>query len=166
MKPVPGTDTPSTPLPTFPIRLADVYLHNALVTRNGDAPEADRKLTLDPRLMGVDIEPNRRGMNVILAATVTLPYREKALLTVEAAVIGQFLSAKQWKKADLERFGQREAVSLLWPYLRSYVGQLGHMTGLSLPALPTLDVQALLALAVKPVAPPASAVRKRKSPAA
>jgi preprotein translocase subunit SecB len=133
------------PYVTYGIQLGGAYLHQARVSRAAPVPEEKRQLTLDVQIHGIDIDRGGKRFAVVLAAVVAVPFRETALLNIECSVAGEFVAEKRTRKATLEAFARREAVLLLWPYLRAMLGQLGSLTGIQVPPLPIVNVLAMLA---------------------
>lgn len=60
--------------------------------------------------------------------------------------VGGVFRAEPPDAAVMGRFGVREAVVLIYPYLRASVGQIWRISGTQMPPLPTLDTVILLSV--------------------
>ena len=157
-------DGSATPLPVFGIRLRDAYLHEARVRRVvRRKPRATPTPTLSTTLQEWGLDEARQTLIVIVSADVKVPYRSgEADLHLHAATLGEFASLEPIEVEVADQFAKRDAVVLLFPYLRAFVGELGRMTGLGVPPLPTLDVTEFMAQAEPPV--PKAGAKARRSP--
>jgi preprotein translocase subunit SecB len=160
--PSPGAET-QLPLRTYSIQLQDAYVYEAGIRR--DARPSDlQSARFDPTLRAIVIPAGGKRLAIALTGVVTFPFSEAGLLIVECTISGQFVAASRKKKAELEAFARREAVLLLWPYLRGAIGQLAQLTGIQVPPLPIVDV--LEMLRAKPSVDPSTYPRQPRGPRA
>jgi hypothetical protein len=139
-------------LPHLPVQLVDSYLYEAKVSRS---PQSDAEPVTEPTADTAVSEPNysedRRQVEQLLSVRLAIPYREGGhLLTIECSVLGTFTSDDP---ITPDQFTGREALVVLWPYLRAASGELGRMTGLPVPPIPTLDVVNILNARTSETAP-------------
>jgi preprotein translocase subunit SecB len=133
-------------LPTYPIQLVEAYLYEATIERlEREAASSDEPRLLT-RIMATAEDTAAKQLKVLLEAEVLVPFRPEAELRLVASVTGVFSWSGRQSKSARKGFLEREAVVLLWPYLRAHVTQLSALTAVKVPNLPTLDVIALLAL--------------------
>jgi preprotein translocase subunit SecB len=140
---VPTSDVPS-PIPAYPIRLEAAYVLEGRIHRSTVEDPGSRDWKLDVDLKEVVLARDKTRVRVVLAAVVSVPFRERAVLTIECTMLGEFAADAARPAAELRIFGRREAVVVLWPYLRGAIGELGLMTQVPVPPLPTLDVVAFM----------------------
>jgi hypothetical protein len=69
---------------------------------------------------------------------------EGVAAVVTCGIEGQFVSEEPLPDDAFERFREREAFVLLWPYIRAAVGEITRMLGVLVPPLPTVDVRSIL----------------------
>ena len=132
-------------LPGFSLQLADAYLYQATVARVDDpAAKLGDQPTLEIRRVSVSIQEEDRVLVVVIGAKVSVAFREGHRLEVDCATAGHFRSQDPIKEADGREFADNSALVLIYPYLRANIGEIGRMTGLAIPALPTLDVSGTL----------------------
>jgi len=134
--------------PGFPIQLRQAYLYEARVTRRARQKGDSRNPTLDAEIAGTAPDPAGGAFSVVLGANVTMPFGARPLLGMaefSCSVIGRFEHPEPLPDDLRERFCQKEALILLWPYLRASLSELTRMAELPLPPLPTLDVARVVA---------------------
>ena len=133
---------PGTALPTYSVQLQDVYLYEAKVERllsEGEPAES----ALDVGIRWHALSDDATELRVIMGANVQLPYNDLlAVAKVDVTLLGVFASSSPMTPDSALAFSDREAFILIYPYLRSHVGEIGRMLGLPFPPLPTLDVVA------------------------
>lgn len=83
------------------------------------------------------------GFTVLAGADVTHAWARQCA-TIRCVVTGYFSYEGEVDPELLARFQHREAMVLLWPYVRAAVGEIGRMMDIELPPLPTLDVLEVL----------------------
>lgn len=160
---MPETGDQTIALPSYDVQLADTYLLEAKLSRG---PQIEGESVAGPTAQATISLPqyhdeNRRAEQV-LSVKLSFPYRNGELvLTVECAVIGVFLSETA---ITAEEFSPREAMAVLWPYVRATVGELTRMTGLPVPPIPTLDVVRMMTATSAPPAVARPARRRSPSP--
>ncbi|HVA85949.1 MAG TPA: protein-export chaperone SecB [Candidatus Saccharimonadales bacterium] len=152
-------------LPRFAIQLIDAYLYDGQVRRSplrDWAGEPPGSLTVKIEERSVNEE--RSQVQVQIRVEVVFEFREGAVVDIEAAVRGVFALGSGVDNDFLEAFTKREALVLLWPYLRSTIADIAGLTQTSVAPLPTLDVAQLMELAERlPIgAPPTSKSKLRK----
>ncbi|MDP2350451.1 MAG: hypothetical protein Q8M74_04765 [Chloroflexota bacterium] len=132
-------------LPVFGVQLTDAYLYETEVKRGPRPPDAPEQPSLEIGIRGHIVDDDQRGIRVVLGARVGIPFKDnEALATIDCSVLGVFASSTPIRADYVETFVQREALVLLYPYLRSVVGELGRLISLPAPPLPTLDVLAMV----------------------
>lgn len=87
------------------------------------------------------ISDDRTSMRVLWRATVQYPYSPTRVASIECTVEGRFTATAPVPPRAFERFKDREAFVLLWPYLRAAVAQIAAMMEAKVPPLPTVDVR-------------------------
>jgi len=133
-------------LPAFPFQLADAYLYEATVARVEDpAAKMGDKPTLEIRRASISIQEEDLILVVVIGAKVGIVYRDGHRLEIDCAAAGHFRSQDPIKEPEGREFADHSALVLIYPYLRASVGELGRMTGIEVPVLPTLDVAGTLA---------------------
>jgi len=134
--------------PGFPIQLREAYLYEANVSRRSRQKGDARKPTLDAQIQGAAPDPRGGAFSVVLGANVTMPFGTPpvpGVATFSCSVIGRFEHPEPLPEDFRERFCQKEALVLLWPYLRASLSELTRMAELPAPPLPTLDVSRIVA---------------------
>ena len=137
------TEQPQTAQrPEFSVQLTEAYVYECSVTRRQRSPEesAEPGRVSGPR--AVSREDGQPSFSVLMGAAVQLPFGEDLGFVAEfdVTVLGVFSYAGDLDDDLFRVFPEREAVVILWPYLRAAAGHLGSLTALQLPILPTLDV--------------------------
>lgn len=139
-------------LPLYGVQLVDAYLLGSQVSRRSKREGDDEGPTLEASIGPSQVSDDHKTLDASLGVKVAVPYREaQAYLEIECMLTGRFVSTEERADAFWEAFAGREALAVLWPYVRASVGELGRMTGLRVPLLPTLDVKA-----IAPSSPPAA----------
>jgi preprotein translocase subunit SecB len=141
------TEIGQTPVSGFVIQLTQVYVYEARVTRRtrqrGDA------LTLDAKVLRSQREKEGGVFHVLVGATVLLPIgtHPRGAAEFECSVNGTFryMGKGVLDEALCKRFIDKEALILLWPYVRAATSELARMAELPLPLLPVLDVTRVVA---------------------
>ncbi len=129
-------------LPLFSTQLRDAYLFEASIKRREKQPEdasaPTLNATLDPPRPGSDAN----SFSQMLRVAIGVPFNEgAALLELSCTYDGVFASSTTpLTQAEIDAMASRTTMVLLWPYLRAGVAELGRMTGIPVPPLPTLDV--------------------------
>ena len=154
-------------IPLSGVQMLDAYVHEVHLERrdrvDGDPPG----LALEVGIAG-QTQPGGESsvFAVILQAHVVAPFNEdRATADLRCSVTGVF-RIDDPSAVDQGRFSSREAVVLIYPYLRASVGQVWRMSGITVPPMPTLDTVALLAAidampGIEP-SPPSASVTPRK----
>jgi preprotein translocase subunit SecB len=140
----PATEGP----PAFPIQLRQAYVYEAQLKRRARQRGDSRNPTLDAQIVGSSPDPAGNAFNVVLGATVRMPFGARPVLGLaefSCSVIGRFEHSEPVPDDFKERFCQKEALILLWPYLRASMAELTRMAELPIPPLPTLDVSRVVA---------------------
>jgi preprotein translocase subunit SecB len=134
--------------PGFPIQLRQAYVYEARISRRARQKGDSKNPTLDAQIQGSVPDPAGGSFNVVLGANVTMPFGARPLLGLaefSCSVIGRFEHSEPLPEDLRERFCQKEALILLWPYLRGSLSELTRMAELPIPPLPTLDVSRVVA---------------------
>jgi len=127
-----------------PIQLKLAYLHEVELKREVVARGTTKEPELDPGVRAFERAPDGRGLAAIIGATVVFQYRETAVAKLNCAVLGEFVSSRPLEEEEARRFAQRDAVFILWPYLRAAVSVIAGQSGIDFPTLPTIDAGSLL----------------------
>jgi preprotein translocase subunit SecB len=134
--------------PGFPIQLRQAYVYEARISRRARQKGDSRNPTLDAQIQGAAPDPAGGAFNVVLGADVTMPFGTRplpGLAEFSCSVIGRFEHPEPLPEDFRERFCEKEALVLLWPYLRASLSELTRMAELPIPPLPTLDVSRVVA---------------------
>jgi preprotein translocase subunit SecB len=165
------TEPHSTDLPRFSTQLLDAYLYEANVSRRERKPEDDSQPTLNANINAPEPNPDSTSFSQLIGVTVVVPFRDgSAILEIRCTYNGVFGSSSGPMSADqIKVIAERTTTVLLWPYLRAGVAEIGRMTAVPIPQIPTLDVANFLAESGKAKASAAvasrttTAVSKRRS---
>lgn len=133
-------------IPLSGVQMLDAYVHEMHLERRDRVAGDPPGLALEVSIAG-QTEPDGGSsvFAVILQAHVLAPFNEdRATADLRCSVTGIF-RVDDPSAVDQGRFSSREAVVLIYPYLRASVGQVWRMTGITIPPMPTLDTVALLA---------------------
>jgi preprotein translocase subunit SecB len=158
----PDQEVPHTNLPAFHLQLVDAYLYHASVARvsNPSANTTDPP-TLEVRPESASTQEDDRVLVVVIGAKVGVAFREGHRLEIDCATAGHFRSERPITEAEGREFTENSALVLIYPYLRAHVGELGRMSGIHVPPLPTLDVSASLT-AIREVRSPSPSARPQR----
>ncbi len=153
---------PKTPdsVPAFSIQMIEAFVYEASVVRRGRTADDPAEPTLEAGPRAANRVEDQPRFNVLIGASISFPFGDglAAVAELSFSVLGVFQYTGELDKELFRVFPQREGLIMLWPYLRATAAQLGSMTGLPLPALPTLDVMATLSAANQAV--PANGAKK------
>jgi preprotein translocase subunit SecB len=155
-------------VPADAYQLVDAYIWAASLTRRDHLPgdpvgPANLALGVLDRKRAGD-HPDRHI--VLVQAQLVAPFNEnRATAELTCTTAGVFEIPDE-SLVDLDAFTVREAVILIYPYLRSHVGQLWRAAAIPIHPLPTLDVVATLAALDQGVAEVKRARRAARPPAA
>jgi preprotein translocase subunit SecB len=141
----PSGDQPDL-VPNFAFQLVDVYLHDCSITRR-EALDADpRQPTFETGLTSDDgaLGAPAGAFSAHLKVVINFRFRDEAVITVAATTTGFFVREGSIDDQLVTRFKTLDCAVLLWPYARAHLGELGRMTNVGLPPLPTVDVRSLL----------------------
>jgi len=86
------------------------------------------------------------GFAVRCTAEVTFPVSPQVVLQFSCTVAGEFTSDTPVSDELYDTFQNRESFILLWPYVRSFVGEMSRILALELPPLPTVDMRRFFGL--------------------
>ena len=128
---------------TFPIQMANAYLHELHITRTVE-PIRSEGPTLDPSIVGHSLSPDGRTLTLLLRAKVRASFRPEAFATIDCTMMGVFQAEAPIDAARAGGFSVRVGLVLLWPYLRSTIADMAAHLQIDFPTLPTLDVTQLL----------------------
>ena len=131
-------------LPQYPVQLRGARLYLAHLVRR-------KREATDPAGPGLDfsvrthvVREDRRGLSVLVGATVTIPMQPEIVASIECAIDGTFESEVPLTEEFVHEFVAGGATVILWPYLRAAVGEVARLAEIDAPPLPTLDVLNLL----------------------
>jgi preprotein translocase subunit SecB len=133
-------------VPNFAYQLVDVYLTDSRIERRTAEPDDPLQPTFETGLASEDgPKDGPEGAFVAhLHVVVKFRFRDEAVITVAATTTGFFTREGSLESDLAERFKTIDCAVLLWPYARANIGELGRMTNVGLPPLPTVDVRELL----------------------
>jgi len=132
-------------LPLYGVQLVDTYLLDAQVSRRPKTDEDEDGPTLEASQGPSLASEDEKTLDASISVKLAVPYRDgEYRLEILCSVTGRFVSTEPKTSTFWDAFAGREALAVLWPYLRASVGELGRMTGLRVPMLPTLDVKAIV----------------------
>ena len=128
----------------FDVQLVGVSVHEIRTGRRKRRRTDQERPVVESWLQPHSGAANDDGVFTVIAGVdVTYAVGDQAA-TIRCGVVGLFRHEAEVAPELLARFQHREAMILLWPYVRAAVGEIGHMMDLGLPPLPTLDVLALI----------------------
>ncbi len=132
--------------PRFPYQLVDAYLYDCSVERNvePEGQETPASFTTSLEFPPTD-DLSAGAFHALLRVSATYRFREGAFCIVTASAMGVFQEIGELDEAARRQFKKEDCAVLLWPYARSYAGQLAQMMGVHMPLLPTLDVRLVIA---------------------
>ena len=150
--------------PSFSVQMIDAHLYEASVGRRARTPEEPPEPTLQSGPRAVSRDDTKSQFSVLVGVDIGLPFGDElgAFAEIKFSVLGSFAYTGDLNEELFQVFPGREAVLMLWPYLRAAAAQLAGMTGLPIPVLPTLDVVAALNREVQLA--PAEAVLDKPTP--
>lgn len=121
-------------------KLVDAYTYEIQLSRRGhEAGDPIDRPGLAVGVVGRSPTLTDDRHVVIISAEVRAPYNDnKAMAMLNCSVAGVFQITDP--ALDLDVFTTREAVVLIYPYLRSTVGQIWRLAALTFPPLPVLDL--------------------------
>lgn len=125
-----------------PVQLVDAYLHEVTIARQGglDAPPKPSLFVTQSQVEWLG-NSERTRFAILLQADVVWPFNDgRAAGNMSTTVAGIFAVAGPMTDEEVAGFAGREGLMLVYPYLRSMVGQLWRLTGIPAPPIPTLDV--------------------------
>lgn len=124
----------------------DAYLYDCSVERRvePEGQETPASFTTSFEFPPTD-DLSGAAFRALLRVAATYRFREGAFCVVTAASMGVFQEVGELDEAARRQFRKEDCAVLLWPYARSYVGQLAQMMGIHMPLLPTLDVRQVIA---------------------
>lgn len=132
-------------LPLYGVQLVDAYLLEGQVSRRAKTEGEDEEPTLEASPGPSQISDDGKALDASVAVKVAVPYRDGQFrLQIDCSINGRFVSVDPRASMFWDAFAAREALAVLWPYLRAATAELGRMTGLRVPLLPTLDVKAIV----------------------
>jgi preprotein translocase subunit SecB len=134
-------------LPFSGVQMLDAYMNEVHLERRVWVDGDPLGPTLDVRVISQEsVEAAPEVFVVILEGHVVAPFNDgTATAELRCSISGVFRAATL-DPAVMGRFSAREAVVLIYPYLRASVGQVWRMTGIPMPPLPTLDTEMLLSV--------------------
>jgi hypothetical protein len=139
-----SSPSPELPAVRYAVQLTDAYVVELSARRRltADSEELESG-TIEVAQPESHREDDGRHFSVVWRAGVTAPLMGVAA-EIACAIEGQFSSEEPLSEEDFNQFRSREAFVLLWPYVRTAVGEAGRMLGLAMPPLPTVDVRSIL----------------------
>jgi preprotein translocase subunit SecB len=133
----------------FPVQMIRVRLYNIHIGHRDFDPETDEQLPLKVRLVQDDSPPEAKQFGLLLRfETFFSPDDGDKGYFISLAIEGFFeaiVDIETIKPEIIERFKSRDAILLLWPYLRQTLQDITIRMSLDMPILPILDARALLA---------------------
>ena len=156
----------SAELPRFSTQLLDAYLYEATVSRREKKAEDGAQPVLNATMAAPEVSPDSTSFSQLIGVTVAVPFNEgAAILEMKCVYNGVFASSLGPMTPDqIKEMASRTTTVLLWPYLRAGVAQLGQMTAVPIPQIPTLDVATFMATAAEAAPKPRpTSPRRRKN---
>lgn len=132
---------PAEDAPAYEIQLAGVRVWEVSGTRPVENDPELRDSSVDAARTSDWISDDRTSLRVRWRATVRYPYALTRVIIISCTVEGRFTATAPVPQRAFERFKDREAFVLLWPYLRASVAQVAAMMDAKVPPLPTVDVR-------------------------
>ena len=130
-----------------PIQFASVYLYDLRATRTALAagtPPSEPEF--EPSIAHYELSDDNLRLIVILRGIATVQFRETAKATVDASVLGEFKSAAPIDIDAARQFAYKDAMLLLWPYLRAQVANTAVAMQVEFPPVPIISAAGLLQL--------------------
>jgi hypothetical protein len=134
-------------LSPFPFQLIDIRLFEVRMERPGSSEEAPDEVPLSVHLHSGDEPPNAEEIHLLLTFETLILSDEGPQCSVYLALEGLFqaiVDIDTLRPETLHQFKARDAVLLLWPYLRQTLHDLGERMRLGLAPLPIIDARALV----------------------
>lgn len=143
---------PQGPLRPFQVQLVGISVEEIRTSRRRRKATDSEKPRIESWLSPHPTASQDVGAFRVLAGAEVVHVTGRQAATVRCIVAGYFAYEGDVDARLLTRFQHREAMVLLWPYVRTAVAQVGQMMDLGLPPLPTLDVMGVLSASDEPEA--------------
>jgi len=131
-------------LPTYVIQVSGVrvYEFTARRTPNGpDDPAGPGEPDIRLELLRDWVAPDRKRFRVVYAIHLRHQYNRTQTLNLDCSIEAGFTTTAPIGARRFSTFREREALVLLWPYLRATLSELTRLLEVRLPPLPMLDVR-------------------------
>jgi len=124
---------------TGPIQFEGVYVHELHVTRTLVAEGETQEPLFEPSVKHHEVSADRLSFLVLLNGRATYQYRASASATVDCTILGEFRSTDPVTDEQAKEFAQRDALVLLWPYLRAEIGSAAKAMQVPFPPIPIIN---------------------------
>lgn len=123
------------------VQLVDAYLHEVTLERKGVSESPEPSLFVTQSQVEWIGGSDRTRFAILLQADLVWPFNDgRAVGNLSVTVAGIFAVSDEMTDEAVGAFAGREGLVLVYPYLRSMVGQLWRLTGIPAPPIPTMDV--------------------------
>lgn len=164
-----STRTSSKPKEThvaFPLQLKSLRLHEVMARRVQPSKPLPRELALTVKLVSPEQPEGDSAHTIQVVFETEAPDAEGRTCRIHLSLEARFEKepdSTPLSPSDIAEFEAKDAIVLLWPYLRQYLFDLTTKLELRVPPLPVIDPRALVAsLAKSPVVTPRRSTRKKR----
>lgn len=133
--------------PPFPFQLQDVRVFEISAQIQEAEEEREGPTAVEVGLSTDDSPPDADEFGLLLRFVTGIPFGSGREYSILIAIEGRFEVTTDIATIDsglLERFKSRDAIILLWPYLRQTFHDLTVRMRLDVPPLPVIDARALV----------------------
>jgi preprotein translocase subunit SecB len=127
--------------------MEDVRVYEISAELQESEQSRDELGPLEIRLLHDASPPDSEDFGVLLRFATSVPFGPDRAYRVEIAIEGRFHVAVDPSAVDpklLKQFKSRDAIILLWPYLRQTFHDLSSRMRLGISPLPVVDARALV----------------------
>jgi|SRR4051794_37153743 len=132
-------------VPTYVIQLVSVRTYELHGARSRADPaekyEPGREPNVNTGVRNSWLSDDRTRFRVLLGTEFTYQYSRAYIVTIRCSVEGAFTSTAAITARRFASFREREALVLLWPYVRSAVTDIARLMEIRMAPLPLLDVR-------------------------
>lgn len=133
--------------PRFPFQLQDVRVFEISAVIRETPIDDEAGLPLELGLVSDDSPPDAEEFGLLLTFKTEIPLEPDKAYAVHLAVEGKFRVIVDFAELNadvLDQFKTRDAIVLLWPYLRQIFHDLTTKMRLDIDPLPVLDARTLV----------------------
>ena len=131
----------------FPFQLQDVRIYEVSATVEVGEFEEDASLPLEVGLVSDEAPPEAEEFGLLLTFGTSKPVGPQRAYAIHIAIEGRFQLIPEAEPPSVElveRFRARDAIVLLWPYLRQALHDLTTRMRIDMAPLPVIDARALV----------------------